>query len=119
MKPPKTQYARSGDISIAYQVVGDGPLVSQFTLGAQESWGEGIMLTLLAPSALTDDHEREWWGSFERTAISPRVLRPMSAANTELDIRAILPTIRVLTARGTCCRSRELGTWRRASPAPG
>ena len=26
MKPPKTQYARSGDFSIAYQVVGDGPL---------------------------------------------------------------------------------------------
>ncbi|HWU32216.1 MAG TPA: adenylate/guanylate cyclase domain-containing protein [Marmoricola sp.] len=25
MRPPKTQYARSGDISIAYKVVGDGP----------------------------------------------------------------------------------------------
>src|SRR5687768_17512585 len=26
MKPPKTQYARSGDFSIAYQIIGDGPL---------------------------------------------------------------------------------------------
>jgi pimeloyl-ACP methyl ester carboxylesterase len=26
MKPPKTQYARSGDFSIAYQVVGEGPV---------------------------------------------------------------------------------------------
>ena len=41
--------------------------------------------------------EREWWGGYERTAISPRVLNPMTAANMELDIRAILPTIRVPT----------------------
>src|SRR5436305_2875474 len=26
MQSPKTQYARSGDVSIAYQVVGDGPV---------------------------------------------------------------------------------------------
>jgi pimeloyl-ACP methyl ester carboxylesterase len=24
--PPETRYARSGDVNIAYQVVGDGPL---------------------------------------------------------------------------------------------
>src|SRR5919202_831375 len=26
MQPPKTQYARNGDVNIAYQVVGDGPM---------------------------------------------------------------------------------------------
>jgi class 3 adenylate cyclase len=26
MQPPKTQYARNGDVNIAYQVVGDGPI---------------------------------------------------------------------------------------------
>ena len=36
-------------------------------------------------------------GGYQRTAISPRVLRPMTAANVELDIRAILPAIRVPT----------------------
>jgi hypothetical protein len=26
MPPPKTRYAKSGDLSIAYQVLGDGPI---------------------------------------------------------------------------------------------
>jgi pimeloyl-ACP methyl ester carboxylesterase/class 3 adenylate cyclase len=33
MSPPPTQYARSGDASIAYQVVGDGPLDLVLVLG--------------------------------------------------------------------------------------
>jgi len=75
----------------------DDFMMSQFQLGGQEAWGEGVILTVLAPSFLADDDEREWWGGYERTAISPRVLDPMTAANVELDIRAILPTIRVPT----------------------
>jgi pimeloyl-ACP methyl ester carboxylesterase/class 3 adenylate cyclase len=33
MSPPPTRYARSGDVSIAYQVVGDGPLDLVLVLG--------------------------------------------------------------------------------------
>src|SRR5215208_2554828 len=33
MTPPETRYARSGDLSIAYQVVGDGPLDLVFVPG--------------------------------------------------------------------------------------
>ena len=33
MERPKTQYARSGDVSIAYQVVGDGPIDLVLVLG--------------------------------------------------------------------------------------
>src|SRR6266540_2902837 len=69
----------------------DDLTISEFMEGGQEAWGEGVMLTLLAPSFLGDDDEREWWGGFERTAISRRVLIPMTAANIDLDIRAILP----------------------------
>jgi hypothetical protein len=44
MQPPKTLYARSGDVSVAYQVVGNGPrdliivpgLVSHVELGWEE-----------------------------------------------------------------------------------
>lgn len=32
-EPPKTQYARNGDINIAYQVVGDGPVDVVFVMG--------------------------------------------------------------------------------------
>ena len=33
MKPPETRYTKSGDVSIAYQVVGDGPLDVVFVGG--------------------------------------------------------------------------------------
>ncbi len=75
----------------------DDVMMSVLMQGAEEAWGEGVILTVLGPSFLEDDQEREWWGGYERTAISPRVLSPMMAANVELDIRAILPTIRVPT----------------------
>ena len=33
MQQPKTQYVRNGDVNIAYQVVGDGPLDLVFVMG--------------------------------------------------------------------------------------
>jgi len=33
MVPPETRYARSGDVRIAYQVVGDGPFDLVFVPG--------------------------------------------------------------------------------------
>jgi pimeloyl-ACP methyl ester carboxylesterase len=33
MTPPETRYARSGDVRIAYQVVGNGPFDLVFVLG--------------------------------------------------------------------------------------
>jgi pimeloyl-ACP methyl ester carboxylesterase len=42
--PPKTKYARSGDVNIAYQVVGDGPIDVVFVMGwvsnIDEFWTE-------------------------------------------------------------------------------
>src|SRR4029079_3900943 len=32
-EPPKTQYAHSGDVNIAYQVLGDGPIDLVFVMG--------------------------------------------------------------------------------------
>ena len=61
-----------------------------------EAWGEGIMLTLLAPSVLgTDEHA--WWGRFERASMSPRSVKILLAANAELDLREVLPVISVPT----------------------
>src|SRR5438093_625256 len=127
MKPPKTQYTRSGDFSIAYQVVGDGPLdvvhIPGLVSHLDHAWthpkyvrfmrqlssfarvivydkrGTGLSDPFIEPPSVEEriDDEREWWGGFERTAISRRVLIPMTAANIDLDIRAILPTIRVPT----------------------
>src|SRR4051812_36118241 len=48
---PTTQYARSGDVSIAYQVVGDGPVDLVFTFGWAShldfQWTEPTLTRLL------------------------------------------------------------------------
>lgn len=44
MEPPRTRYARSGDVNIAYQVVGEGPIDLVFVMGwvsnVEYSWRE-------------------------------------------------------------------------------
>ncbi len=43
MEIPETRYARSGDVSIAYQVTGDGPFdvvfIPPFTSHVELAWG--------------------------------------------------------------------------------
>ncbi|MGH2952619.1 MAG: adenylate/guanylate cyclase domain-containing protein [Solirubrobacterales bacterium] len=75
----------------------DAETIAVMTEGALEAWGEGIMLTLLAPSLLHDEREREWWGGYGRASMSPGALLKLSAANLTLDIRDILGSIRVPT----------------------
>ncbi len=49
----------------------DDYMMSVLTKGAEEAWGEGVILTVLGPSFLKDDQEREWWGGYERTSNQP------------------------------------------------
>jgi class 3 adenylate cyclase/pimeloyl-ACP methyl ester carboxylesterase len=64
--------------------------------GISESWGEGVMLISLAPSMLNTP-EQEWWGRFERASMSPRAIQTLMRANLELDLREVLPLVRVPT----------------------
>jgi class 3 adenylate cyclase len=59
-------------------------------------WGEGTMLTLLAPSLFRTE-EQAWWGRYERAAMSPRSAVTLMLANLELDMREVLPVVRVPT----------------------
>ncbi|MBA3301836.1 MAG: adenylate/guanylate cyclase domain-containing protein [Thermoleophilaceae bacterium] len=72
-------------------------IVEELREGALEAWGEGFMLTLLAPSMLGDDRARTWWGRFERASTSPRTTLIMAAANFELDLRGVLPSVQAPT----------------------
>ena len=45
-KPPRTRYARSGDVNIAYQVIGDGPIDLVFVMG----WVSHIEMFWAEPS---------------------------------------------------------------------
>lgn len=38
VNPPDVSYARSGDVAIAYQIVGSGPLDIVFVRGIPDSW---------------------------------------------------------------------------------
>jgi pimeloyl-ACP methyl ester carboxylesterase len=60
-------------------------------------WGEGALLEAFAPSAAGDSQMAEVWGRFQRAGASPAMARSVMAALFEIDVRDVLPTIRVPT----------------------
>jgi pimeloyl-ACP methyl ester carboxylesterase len=61
-----------------------------------EHWGEGLTLSVFAPSATTE-RDRIARGLFERSAASPHMARTLIANITDIDVRDLLPSIRVPT----------------------
>jgi class 3 adenylate cyclase len=62
-----------------------------------DGWGSGASLTVLAPSLARDERFRQWWGRFERHSVRPGMVRPIFETINALDIRPVLPAIRVPT----------------------
>jgi class 3 adenylate cyclase len=62
-----------------------------------EGWGSGASLNVLAPSLAADPGFRRWWGRFERHSVRPGMVRPIFETINALDIRAVLPAIKVPT----------------------
>lgn len=62
-----------------------------------EGWGTGRQLELTAPALADDPHEREAVGRLERFSTSPGVARAFFRMVAELDVREILPAVRVPT----------------------
>ncbi|HEX8105491.1 MAG TPA: adenylate/guanylate cyclase domain-containing protein [Solirubrobacteraceae bacterium] len=60
-----------------------------------ETWGDGSLIDGFAPAA--DPDLRDWLGKLQRLAMSPGTARMIHAANQDLDVRHVLPTIRVPT----------------------
>src|SRR5262245_56198778 len=60
-------------------------------------WGSGKMQHLINPDMPWNEEIRATWARHERLAASPRTLALMRPLVAELDVRAILPTIRVPT----------------------
>jgi pimeloyl-ACP methyl ester carboxylesterase len=63
----------------------------------ERDWGQGAMLELFAPSAANDPAVREVWGRFQRASASPAMARAVIEAWFRIDVRDILPSIRVPT----------------------
>ena len=62
-----------------------------------QAWGNGITFAAVNPSIAADDEAVQRWGRFLRLAASPAVAAAVIRMIFELDVRAVLPTIRVPT----------------------
>lgn len=63
----------------------------------ERNWGTPIGLKIMAPSVANDEQVRQWWAHHMRIAASPGAGITLYRMNVEVDIRAVLPTIRVPT----------------------
>ena len=60
-------------------------------------WGSGEIQHLVNPDMPWNEEIRAAWARLERLAVSPRTLDLMGPLMSELDVRAVLPTVRVPT----------------------
>jgi pimeloyl-ACP methyl ester carboxylesterase len=67
----------------------------QFFELMREQWGGPVGIDERAPSAAHDPKFREWWASFLRMGASPGAAVALTQMNAEIDVRNVLPSIRV------------------------
>ncbi|HET8525737.1 MAG TPA: adenylate/guanylate cyclase domain-containing protein [Actinomycetota bacterium] len=60
-------------------------------------WGSPDMLRELAPSKANDEAFERWVGRYLRQSASPKAAAALLQMNTHIDVREVLPTIRVPT----------------------
>src|SRR3990172_4414639 len=139
---PEIKYALNGDVSIAYHILGNGPVdiiyvppfVSNLELQWQEPqqarylqrlasfsrlvmfdkrgaglsdrrgiatlrrrWGQGITTSFMAPERATDATFLERQGRWERLSASPGAAVALYQMICEIDVRHLLPAVRVPT----------------------
>src|SRR2546423_6299166 len=63
----------------------------------EHEWGGPIGVEDLAPSMAHDERFRQWWASYQRRSASPRAALALARMNTLIDVRHVLPAIRVPT----------------------
>ena len=64
---------------------------------ADEGWGSGAFLPLVAPTMADDASFKLWWARLERLSGSPVAILAFLRAQREADVRHVLPAIRVPT----------------------
>jgi class 3 adenylate cyclase len=63
----------------------------------EQFWGTGASVDLYAPSLSNDNDYRQWTAVFERSGASPGSMLALIRMNMDLDVRTVLPAIRVPT----------------------
>ncbi len=63
----------------------------------RHSWGGPVGIEARAPSKVNDPAFREWWATYLRMGASPGAALTLTRMNAEIDIRQVLPAVRVPT----------------------
>jgi pimeloyl-ACP methyl ester carboxylesterase/DNA-binding winged helix-turn-helix (wHTH) protein/class 3 adenylate cyclase len=63
----------------------------------RRDWGKAVGIEERAPSMAHDDEFRNWWATYLRMGASPGAAVALTKMNADIDVRAVLPTIRVPT----------------------
>jgi pimeloyl-ACP methyl ester carboxylesterase/DNA-binding winged helix-turn-helix (wHTH) protein len=63
----------------------------------RDGWGGPVGIEARAPSMASDPAFRAWWATYLRMGASPGAALALTRMNAEIDIRQILPSIRVPT----------------------
>lgn len=69
----------------------------QFFDEMREQWGGPVGLEERAPSVADDPQFRQWWATYLRMGASPGAALALTQMNAEIDVRHVLPSIRVPT----------------------
>ncbi|MDQ3683970.1 MAG: adenylate/guanylate cyclase domain-containing protein, partial [Acidobacteriota bacterium] len=81
----------------------------------RQHWGGPVGLEERAPSVAADAGFREWWATYLRMGASPGAAVALTKMNAEIDVRHVLPTIRVPTLvlhrTGDLCLKVEEGRY--------
>ena len=70
---------------------------ARYIEGVEREWGGPLGIARRAPSAMHDEAFSRWWARFLRMSASPGAAAALLAVNKELDVRHVLPTVRVPT----------------------
>ncbi|MET0623886.1 MAG: alpha/beta fold hydrolase [Pyrinomonadaceae bacterium] len=63
----------------------------------RRNWGEPVGIAERAPSVAGDPQFREWWATYLRMGASPAAALALTRMNAEIDVRSVLPSIRIPT----------------------
>ena len=63
----------------------------------ETEWGGPVSIENIMPSVAHDETVRKWWAHFLRMSASPAAVIALNTMNFEIDIRHVLPSIRVPT----------------------
>ncbi len=69
----------------------------KFLTEIRDGWGGPVGLEARAPSVAGDERVRRWWATFLTRSASPGAVLTLTRMNAQIDVRHVLPAIRVPT----------------------